>query len=53
MKIIIANTHDFDVHFLNLLSENLLHDNRLINKLIDKLNFEQEEIKKMKGSEEK
>lgn len=49
----IANTHDFDIQFLNLLSENLLRDDRLINKLIDKLNFEQEEIKKMKGSEKK
>lgn len=48
----IADFQNFENEFLDLLSENLLHDDRLISRLIDKFNEEMKEIKK-KGSEEK
>lgn len=48
----VANQNEFEINFLNLLSENLLHDDRFISKLIDRFNFEDEEIRK-KGDEKK
>lgn len=48
----VYNGNDFENTFINLLSENLLHDDRFICKLIDRFNSENEEIRK-KGSEEK
>lgn len=48
----IADFQNFENEFIDLLSENLLHDDRFISKLIDMFNSENEEIRK-KGSEEK
>lgn len=48
----IANQNEFEINFLNLLSENLLSDDRLINRLIDAFGEEFNDLKK-KGSEEK
>ena len=46
----IANQNEFEINFLNLLSENLLSDDRLINRLIDAFGEEFNDLKK-KGSE--
>lgn len=43
----VYNGNDFENTFIDLLSENLLHDDRFISQLIDKFNDEQ------KGSDEK
>lgn len=48
----VYNGNDFENTFINLLSENLLHDDRFISKLIDRFNAEDKVIRK-KGSEEK
>lgn len=48
----IANQNEFEINFLNLLSENLLSDDRLINRLIDAFGEEFNDLKK-KGSDEK